>query len=376
MQVDTPTADSSKVRAAPALVSVELDIRGLMLPDRDPPDLMEDERVNQNQNAITVVRRAESDVHLVRQSSAVAPVSQADDDEHLVALWLHGKSANTRDAYHRDVRAFVDFADAPLQRLTLDHLQAWSDTLADAGLAASTRSRKLSAVKSLLSFGHKLGYLIYNVGAAVALPKQKDTLAERILPEAAVHRVLAVADAAAEGGSFVQRRNALGLRLFYASGGRVSELAGLRWRDCVERSLERSRPTGQVTLYGKGGKTRRVLLSADTWAVLDAHRQREMAGSHADGDPVLRSRKAAASGAARPLTRQQLWRVVKDLAKRAGLPDAVSPHFFRHAHASHALDRGAPPHLVQQTLGHASLQTTSRYAHARPDDSSARYLGV
>ena len=90
----------------------------------------------------------------------------------------------------------------------------------------------------------------------------------------------------------------------------------------------------------------------------------------------MRSRKADDDGSARPLTRQQLWRVVKGLAKRAGLPAAVSPHFFRHAHASHALDRGAPPHLVQQTLGHASLATTSRYAHARPDDSSARYLGV
>ena len=338
---------------------------------------MEDALGEQGESAITVARRIEPLAVTVRQSGDLAPVSQANDDGHLVRLWLHGKSANTRDAYERDVRAFVDFADAPLQRLTLDHLQAWSDALAGDGLVASTRSRKLSAVKSLLSFGHKLGYLIYNVGAAVALPKQKDTLAERILPEAAVHRVLAVADAAAEDGSFTDRRNALALRLFYASGGRVSEIAGLCWRDCVERALERGRPTGQVTLFGKGGKTRRVLLSADTWAVLDAHRQREVTSGHAQADaPVLRSRKANGDGAARPLTRQQLWRVVKDLARRAGLPDAVSPHFFRHAHASHALDRGAPPHLVQQTLGHASLQTTSRYAHARPDDSSARYLGV
>ncbi len=339
---------------------------------------MSEPKAGVGDHAITAIQTVPRAAVEVRPSSAVARmVSQADDDEHLVRLWLHGKSDNTRDAYERDLRSFVDFADVPLRRLTLQHVQDWTDHLTYAGLAASTRARKLSAVKSLLSFGHRLGYLIYNVGAAVSPPKHKDTLAERILPEAAVHRVLAVADAAAEGGLFVQRRNALALRLFYASGGRVSEVAGLRWRDCVERALERGRPTGQVTLFGKGGKTRRVLLSADTWAVLDAHRAREMARGHAlAGGPVLRSRKAADDGSARPLTRQQLWRIVKGLAKRAGLPDAVSPHFFRHAHASHALDRGAPPHLVQQTLGHASLQTTSRYAHARPDDSSARYLGV
>ena len=343
---------------------------------------MGDARVERRENAITVVKPA-GPVATLRARAAAAttakPPAQADDDAHLVRLWLHGKSPNTRDAYERDLRAFVDFADVPFSRLTLQHVQDWTDALAEAGLAASTRARKLSAVKSLLSFGHKLGYLVYNVGAAVSPPKARDTLAERILPEAAVHRVLAVADTVATGtdGSFTDRRNALALRLFYASGGRVSEIAGLRWRDSVERAPERGRPTGQITLFGKGGKTRRVLLSADTWAVLDAHRAREAARGHAEADhPVLRSRKAGADGAPRPLTRQQLWRVVKGLARRAGLPDAVSPHFFRHAHASHALDRGAPPHLVQQTLGHASLQTTSRYAHARPDDSSARYLGV
>ena len=52
----------------------------------------------------------------------------------------------------------------------------------------------------------------------------------------------------------------------------------------------------------------------------------------------------------------------------------ISPHWLRHAHASHALDHGAPIHLVQATLGHSSVATTSAYLHARPGDSSARYL--
>jgi len=67
---------------------------------------------------------------------------------------------------------------------------------------------------------------------------------------------------------------------------------------------------------------------------------------------------------------------VKAAAERAGLPASVSAHWLRHAHASHSLERGAPIHFVQATLGHSSVATTGRYLHARPSDSSARYLGV
>ncbi len=66
--------------------------------------------------------------------------------------------------------------------------------------------------------------------------------------------------------------------------------------------------------------------------------------------------------------------IVKATAKRAGINLAVSAHWLRHAHASHAIDEGAPITLVSQTLGHADLKTTSVYAHARPNDSSSRYL--
>ena len=68
-----------------------------------------------------------------------------------------------------------------------------------------------------------------------------------------------------------------------------------------------------------------------------------------------------------------IFRIVQRAAKRAHLEAGISPHWLRHAHATHALDRGAPIHLVQATLGHASVATTGRYLHARPTDSSARY---
>ena len=75
-----------------------------------------------------------------------------------------------------------------------------------------------------------------------------------------------------------------------------------------------------------------------------------------------------------PITERRINYIVKATAKRAGINLAVSAHWLRHAHASHAIDEGAPITLVSQTLGHADLKTTSVYAHARPNDSSSRYL--
>ena len=107
------------------------------------------------------------------------------------------------------------------------------------------------------------------------------------------------------------------------------------------------------------------MLSATTWQELQALR-----GDADAGRPVFESRQGG------PLSAVQVLRIVRKAAQRAGLELAVSPHWLRHAHASHALDHGAPIHLVQATLGHASVATTGRYLHARPSDSSARYLAV
>jgi integrase/recombinase XerD len=79
-----------------------------------------------------------------------------------------------------------------------------------------------------------------------------------------------------------------------------------------------------------------------------------------------------------PPTSLAVAKIIKRTAERAALPSnvkaMVSPHWLRHAHASHALDNGAPISLVQQTLGHGNIKTTSIYAHAKPGDSSALYL--
>jgi integrase/recombinase XerD len=280
-----------------------------------------------------------------------ALVPQADSDARLLVLWLHGRSPATQRAYRADAEAFLAFAAKPLRAVTLGDLQAYADQLA-ATQAPASQARRLAAVKSLCGFAHRLGYLPFDVGRPLRLPPRKATLAERILPEADVQRLIALEPAP---------RNRVLLRLLYAAGVRVSELCALRWCDVQAREGG----AGQITVYGKGAKTRAVLLSAATW--------RELAGLRGDAPPeapVFRSRKGGA------LTAPQVWRIVRAAAARAGIATGVSPHWLRHAHASHALDRGAPIHLVSATLGHADLRTTSAYTHARPTESSAKYLAV
>lgn len=285
---------------------------------------------------------------LANRDRGLAPV-QANNDETLLALWLHGRSAGTARAYAADVRAFIAHAGKLLCAVTVGDVQAYGDSLA--GLATASQARKLSAVKSLLTCAHRLGYVTFNVGAAVKLPPIKATLAERIMDEADVHRMLALE---------THPRNAVMLRLLYCAGLRISEVCGLKWRDMQARE-----DAGQATVYGKGGKTRVVLLPASMWRTLAQLRSEARLD-----DPVFLSQRRG------HLDPSAVHRVVKGAAKRAGLAVDVSAHWLRHAHASHSLDRGAPIHLVQATLGHASVATTGRYLHARPNDSSARYLAV
>jgi len=191
------------------------------------------------------------------------------------------------------------------------------------------------------------------VGRVLRLPPLRNRLAERILPEADLHRILSLEP---------KPRDRAMLILLYASGIRVSELCGLSWRD-----LQANGDGGQVTVFGKGGVTRAIQLPASVWKLLSELRRK---GGGPD-DPVFRSRKEKNGARLRPLA---VLRVVRRASARAGIELPVSPHWFRHAHASHALDRGAPIHLVQATLGHASVATTGRYLHARPNDSSSRFL--
>jgi len=292
----------------------------------------------------------------MNQIALVAPsgLGSSQDGSHdtsLVELWLSLKtSGHTRRAYAAEVARFHAFTGKPLSRVTLADLQAFAEQLGQGSLKPASQNRALTAIKSLLSFAQETGYLPFNAGAAVKLRPNRDGLAQRILAESEVARLI---DAAPEG------RDRVLLKLLYVAGVRVSELCGLKWCDTLARQQG-----GQISVFGKGGKTRTILLKLKVWQQLLSIR-----GAATPLEPIFRSQKGG--GALDP---SQVRRIVYAAARRAGLEQKVSPHWMRHAHASHALDRSAPIHLVQATLGHASVSTTGRYLHARPSESSGDYL--
>ncbi len=282
------------------------------------------------------------------QPAATVVVAQADSDEMLARLWLHGRTANTAAAYRTSLAQFQAAIRLPLHQVTLGALQGWADSLVGAGLSPATCASRLGAIKSLFAFGLRLGYLPVDVSAALRLPKLRDKLSERILLEEQVQRMLAVPSEPVA--------HAL-VRLFYVCGVRISEAVALRWTD-----LTRRQSGGQATVFGKGSKTRAVLIPMGLWKELTALR------STSQPDEAVISR---ADG--RPLSRSAAHRLVKRVAERAGVP-AASAHWLRHSHISHALDNGCSSVVVRDTAGHASLTTTSRYAHARPGQSSSTFI--
>jgi len=176
-------------------------------------------------------------------------------DSQIVEQWLQTHaSALTRSCYRRDVDRLLAHTGKLLARLSLTDLQKFTESLTAAGLAPVSCARTIAAVKSLFGFCQRMRYIPVNAAAELTLPLYEKHLAERVLTEADVQRLLA-----AEGGP----RDRILLNLLYFAGLRVSEACGLRWRNLHARG-----DAGQVTVYGKGGRTRAIALPAAVWSDL------------------------------------------------------------------------------------------------------------
>jgi integrase/recombinase XerD len=280
-----------------------------------------------------------------------------DRDPWFVELWLHDRPAHTQEAYRFEIWQFKRFCGKSLPQVTLEDLQIYEDYL-KAGLSHASRNRALAAIKSALSFGASMKYLPTNVGLLLKLRRPEDRLAERIMSEQAVDDILRLES---------NPRNHALLSLLYYGGLRASEVCNLTWRNLQERN-----EAGQIAVYGKGDKTRFVLLDSETWRKVWIMRRGEFLDSY-----VFPSRQenSATGEKGRRLDESTVHRIVRRAADRAGIAmGKVSPHWLRHAHATHAIEAGADITLVGATLGHKAIETTARYTHVRPTASSSTFL--
>jgi integrase/recombinase XerD len=282
---------------------------------------------------------------LVRTTLGAGPARPDADasDERIVELWLRDRPANTRVAYERDYGRFRAFIGArSLRTVGLGDLSDFAATLTG---SAATRRRTLSAIKALLTTGFKMGALRFNVGAALRLPKVVSRRAERRLEEIELFRLLTAVEK--------QPRDRAIIEALYGTGARVDELVQLKRQQLV---ADIDGPGGYVTLYGKhGGRTIRV--GRRTWDAL----QFLADGKEHDARIIA-------------ITDERIRQILTAAAAAAGLQKKLSPHWLRHAHGSHAHQRGAPAATIRDTLGHASLSTTDLYLSSAPTDGSSLYL--
>jgi integrase/recombinase XerC len=288
-------------------------------------------------------------------------------------------SAHTVRAYESDVSQFLDHAAAAAGRAvgaldlaSLDRaaLRAFLAELHRLGQSRATAARKLAGVRTFLRYLWREGAIEDDPSALVATPKREVRMPAH-LSEGEMDALLAAPD----GDTPLSRRDRTILELFYASGLRLSELAGLDVDD-VNLSAK------MVRVHGKGGKERIVPFNASTAkAIREYLKDREAITSGRDGQDRLEGRDArredpsSPSRRSRPsgplfvnyrggrLTVRSIDRLVRRYVAATSARLGISPHALRHSFATHLLQRGADLRVIQELLGHARLSTTQRYTH-------------
>jgi integrase/recombinase XerD len=268
-----------------------------------------------------------------------------------------GASANTLDAYRRDLEDASAFVGGGLAAASTADIRAWLDDVPGRGFAPTSQARKLSAVRQFFKFLYAEGLRQDDPTGIIDAPK-KDRPLPKTMREDAVTRLLDRAEiekreAADDAERLAACRLHALVETLYATGLRVSELVALP----VTVALRDER---FFVVRGKGGKERMVPLSPKARAAMKEWLAARAGVARLKESPFL----FPASSESGHLPRQVFARDLKALAGRAGVPVAkVSPHVLRHAFASHLLQNGADLRAVQQLLGHADISTTQIYTH-------------
>lgn len=266
-----------------------------------------------------------------------------------------GHSRHTVESYMRDVRRLATYAAEQGRKspddVTPASLRQFVYALKDAGLAPSSIHRQVSALRTYYRFLVGEGQAKTNPTERLESPKRWRSL-PTVLTVPEIERLLGAPTADRPLGI---RDRAL-LELAYATGGRVSELVGIKSADVFfEDRIAR--------LFGKGAKQRLVPVGRRALGAVALYAHSVRPGLDRGKSRGLLFLNARGG----PLTRVGAWGIIKQAAKRAGITKRVTPHTLRHTFATHLLEGGADLRAVQEMLGHADLATTQLYTQVDRD---------
>ena len=266
-------------------------------------------------------------------------------------LLEQGLSANTREAYGRDLRRFLDYIDSrrvDALDVELPLLEDYVQHLHKAGISPRSMARMISGVRSFYRYLQIDGYLGQDPTELLETPRLPKHLPE-VLTLDEVERILDAIDLSTVEG---QRDRCL-IELLYSCGLRVSEVCALRLSDLFFDE-------GFVRVIGKGDKQRVVPISPR--AVHEIHNwldaRADIAVKPEDEDVLFVSARRG-----RRLSRVTVFHNIKQHVAAAGVEKSVSPHTFRHTFATHLLEGGASLPAIQAMLGHEDIGTTEIYTH-------------
>ena len=260
-----------------------------------------------------------------------------------------GLAHNTITAYSSDINKFFDFLQknkiTSLDKIKREHIVRFTIERSEKKKENfSTIARAVISIKGFLHFLFDEGLIKENPAELLETPRIWNTLPHILTPEE-VERMI---NAVEKKNLFYWRDRAI-LELLYASGLRVSELASLNIQDI---SLE----AGYLKCTGKGGKERIVPVGSKAIQTIRKYLEKERSAYAKDSSLFVSRLK-------KRLSRQSLWKIVKNTALKAAILKPVYPHTLRHSFATHLLIYGADLRIVQELLGHADISTTQIYTH-------------
>ena len=274
--------------------------------------------------------------------------------EYIIYLKIErGLSANTVTSYKRDIEKYLTFLmekkitqlDEVSRFEILDFLQ----TLRQSGAADNSIIRMVSSLRKFHQYLKRESIVSDDPMQLIDTPKKASTLPKAISPQA-VEQLLEAPDTTTPLGV----RDRTILELMYATGLRISELVNLKLSD-MHLTM------GFIQTMGKGEKERIIPLGEIASQWLDYYL--DGARVYLQDQSAETSEYVFLNSRGKGLSRQGVWKKVKQLALEAGIDQNVTPHTLRHSFATHLLENGADLRMVQELLGHADISTTQIYTH-------------